>query len=201
MHKKYGGGATGAFSKTPVMQYLQEYNQKEAYSLAVDKFIRSCAGYCVATYVLGIGDRHNDNIMCTKYGELFHIDFAHFLGNIMKFGLFKRETAPFVLTPDFAHVMGGEKSDDFKQFQNFCCTAYNILRKNSKFFINLFAMMLSTGIPELQKFEDLYYLREAFSIGVSDDEAAQIFRRLISESLNTKLTQLNNAIHIMAHPD
>lgn len=37
---------------------------------AIEEFTLSCAGYCVATYVLGIGDRHSDNIMVRETGQV-----------------------------------------------------------------------------------------------------------------------------------
>jgi len=42
------------------------------YSLdkAIEQFLLSCAGYCVATYVLGVGDRHSDNIMLRTNGQV-----------------------------------------------------------------------------------------------------------------------------------
>ena len=82
-----------------------DHNPSEsALNNAIEQFSLSCAGYCVATYVLGIADRHSDNIMVKKNGQLFHIDFGHILGHFKeKFGI-KREHVPFVLTHDIVAV-------------------------------------------------------------------------------------------------
>lgn len=88
------GGSAAAFKDAPIDEWIRKHNPngiplryrsmtlfetqsdhvEGEYFSAIDNFTQSCAGYCVATYVLGIGDRHNDNIMVTKDGKLFRID-------------------------------------------------------------------------------------------------------------------------------
>ncbi|CAE7282334.1 sua5 [Symbiodinium natans] len=46
----------------------------------MDNFCGTVAAGCVVSYVLGLGDRHLENICLTKQGEFFHIDFGYFLG-------------------------------------------------------------------------------------------------------------------------
>ncbi|CAI7993963.1 Phosphatidylinositol 4,5-bisphosphate 3-kinase catalytic subunit gamma isoform [Geodia barretti] len=166
--------------------------------MAVKKFTHSCAGYSVATYVLGIGDRHNDNIMVTTSGNLFHIDFGHFLGNIKYYMGFKREWAPFVLTPDFVYVMGGEEGGMFETYKNLCCRAFLTLRRNADLIINLFSLMRSTGIPELTCVEDTDYIRNALVLDKTEQEAEQLFRKVIRKCLDLKWTvQMMWKIHLL----
>jgi phosphatidylinositol kinase/protein kinase (PI-3 family) len=194
------GGAFSVWKPETLYKWLKAENPNEKlWSEVVQRFSLSCAGYCVATYVLGIGDRHNDNIMVTRSGNLFHIDFGHFLGNFKsKLGI-KRERAPFIFTPQFAYVIGGKGTETFKFFEQTCSNAYNIIRKHARLFIVLFQMMLSTGIPELQKPEDIFYLRDAFSLDLKDEDAANKFVDLIQVALNTTTTLINDTVHIMVH--
>lgn len=60
----------GSFKDEPLARWLLKHNPVEKeYGEAVNNFVASCAGYCVATYVIGICDRHNDNIMVKKTGR------------------------------------------------------------------------------------------------------------------------------------
>jgi hypothetical protein len=75
------------------------------------------------------------------------IDFGHFLGNYKeKYGI-KRERAPFVFTPQYAAVLGGKNDPMFNVFVEKCKTAFNILRRNSSTFINLFQMVTLSLSP------------------------------------------------------
>ena len=70
----------GSVAVAPLAQWLHRHNPTEdLYKSAVETFTRSCAAWCVASYVLGLCDRHNDNIMLTRQGHVFHIDFGEFI--------------------------------------------------------------------------------------------------------------------------
>lgn len=192
----------GCFPLSP-SKFLRRKTSKDVF-LSRDEeitrnFVLSCAGYCVATYVLGVGDRHNDNIMLQRSGKFFHIDFGHFLGNFKsKLGV-KRERAPFVFTPTMLDAIGGKDSENFKKFQTLACDAFKVLRQHANLLITLLTLALSCGIPELTGESDIKWVHRTLMLHLTDTEAEKRFQKLIHVALHTRATQLNDAVHLMAH--
>lgn len=194
--QKAYGGAFGAFQDSSIRAWLEE-NNKGNMKTAVENFVYSCAGYCVATYVMGIGDRHSDNIMVTKLGNLFHIDFGHFLGNFKTKLGFKRERTAFVFTKEMAAVMGGKGGKEFSEFVDLCCTAYNLLRRHGDELISLFRLMIPAGMPELTVDDDIQYLCDRLQLGLTEEKASESFKAEIDSALADTYRRVDNFIHNM----
>ncbi|XP_078517955.1 phosphatidylinositol 4,5-bisphosphate 3-kinase catalytic subunit gamma isoform-like [Lissotriton helveticus] len=196
-----GAAGTQVFKDDALHTWLRTQCQiEEKYYEAMERFVTSCAGYSIATYILGIGDRHNDNIMITDQGNLFHIDFGHILGNTKRFMGVNREWVPFVLTPDFLYMMGrtkGKSSLYFQKFKDICSQAYFALRAHSRLLVTLFSLMMLTGLPELTNDGDLHYLKEALALGRDEDFAKKhiLYQISICENLNWTV-QANWWIHL-----
>ncbi|KAI5637162.1 phosphatidylinositol 3- and 4-kinase domain-containing protein [Phthorimaea operculella] len=193
-------GLTGSFKDKPIAEWLAKHNPSELeYQRARDNFTASCAGYSVATYLLGICDRHNDNIMLKRSGHLFHIDFGKFLGDAQMFGNFKRDRAPFVLTPDMVYVInGGERpTQRFQHFVELCCMAFNIVRAHHDHILDLFALMAMSGVQGVTS-QAVNYVRSALLPAATNAEAAAAFARLIHSSLKSKFTPINFFLHNLA---
>ncbi len=86
-----------------------------------------------------------------------------------------------------------------QRFVRLCADAYLILRRRAPLFINLLAMMLQTGIPELRSIDDLNYVREALVLGVSEKDAIAHFHSKLQEARKSAWsTSLNWYIHGLA---
>lgn len=119
-----------------ILNYILENNGNLKIKDVRCKFIKSCAFYCVISYLLGIGDRHLDNIMVTKDGKLFHIDYGYILGNDPVFN-----NPGIRITPEIIDAIGGLSSHYYIQFKDLCTQIYNCLRRNIDLFINMLQIL------------------------------------------------------------
>ncbi|KAL1409698.1 Phosphatidylinositol (PI) 3-kinase [Vanrija albida] len=156
----------------------------------MDTFIRSCAGYSVLTYVLGVGDRHLDNLMLSPDGHFFHVDFGYILGRDPK-----PYPPPVKVCKEMVDAMGGVSSAHYARFQSFCYTAFSILRKNSNLILNLIALMVDAGIQDIQLEPDkaVWKVQEKFMLDLSEEDAIKQFEVLLSET--SYITVVFDRIH------
>lgn len=180
-----------------VLAYLKYNNPDDKAPLgvrkeALDIFVKSCAGYCVITYLLGVGDRHLDNLLLAPDGHFFHADFGFILG---------RDPKPFAppmkLCKEMVDGMGGSSSEQYRQFKQYCFTAYTTLRKSSNLILNLFSLMVHANIPDIKLEPDKVVLKvkERFHLEMSEEEAIRHFDALIEDSSSAIFPVVIDRLH------
>ncbi|KAF1995472.1 phosphatidylinositol 3-kinase [Amniculicola lignicola CBS 123094] len=173
--------------KGSLLAYLRANNPDDTAPLgvrkeAMDTYIKSCAGYCVITYLLGIGDRHLDNLLLTPSGAFFHVDFGYILG---------RDPKPFApsmkLCKEMIEGMGGNTHPNYSQFKEYAFEAWAALRKQGRLVLNLFALMQGSNVEGIRVEREgvVRKVEERLWVGMSEEESMGRFERLIEESVQS----------------
>ncbi|KAJ2079831.1 Phosphatidylinositol (PI) 3-kinase [Coemansia sp. RSA 988] len=186
-----------AENNNSILAYLRRSNPdpEGPYGVAADvmeTYVKSCAGYCVITYLLGVGDRHLDNLLLTPQGHLFHVDFGYILGRDPK-----PFPPPMKLCKEMVEAMGGMDSLMYQRFKSHCFVAFSILRKSSNLILNLFSLMVHSNIPDIAVAPDqvVAMVQDKFRLDLSEEDAMRFFQTLISDSVKALFPQVIETIH------
>lgn len=135
-----------------LLQFVRSKNPNSVDSEIIrERFMRSTAASSVITYLLGIGDRHLENIMLTRDGHLFHIDFGFVLGDDPKKSLIG---APAMrLTSEMVEALGGLESQYYERFKNLCTSIFNFLRREYTTIALLLMPLSFIGVCSVEKIE------------------------------------------------
>ena len=115
--------------------------ESKPFKAAQRNFMLSLVGYSLVSYLLGLKDRHNGNIMIDVRGRLINIDFGFAMG-MAPGHEFSFERAPFKLTQDYIDVMGGVSSTCFAEFKRLFVAGFEAARSNSQIALGLVEIMM-----------------------------------------------------------
>ena len=119
--------------ETTIMDFIMEHNPNKTAVQIKTKFVRSVAVSCVLSYILGLGDRHLENIVVSEEGELLHIDFGYLFG-ADPHGV----PSEMRITRQTLEAMGGLHSKTFAEFGQQCEAIYSKVRSAAPLWYALF---------------------------------------------------------------
>jgi hypothetical protein len=193
-------GPRGSIANDPIQDFLRSvaYDANAPYMIrrdVMDTYVKSCAGYSIITYILGVGDRHLDNLLLHQSGSFFHCDYSFILGSDPK------KYLPMRITEDMVYGMGYKDSDNYAKFLSLMSAAFLALRRpeNVRVILSTIRLMKESYLPDVsvnQTIEQaIFGVRERLRLDLSESDAIDYIENLVEESLSNKLWIAVDAIH------
>ena len=125
-----------------LQNYILNRNLNETLDTIKSRFTQSLSISSCISYIIGLGDRHLDNIMINKKGQIFHIDYAYIMENPLT-TIF--EMPQIKVTNDIIDFLGGPNSVYYNDFKILVVKIYNILRANRNILNTYFKFICDEG--------------------------------------------------------
>lgn len=166
----------------------------------MDNLMYSYIGSSILTYILGVGDRHLDNILVTNSGQYLHIDFGYSFGKQPKFKGASSEMriVKEIEKPIALHIKDKKMSEDTltEEFLKI----YSVLRKNANFIIGLFNVREETGLFLKDKKDTadvIKFIKDTLAVGKTEDEAKKQMLYTKARSENNHADSLYDMFHAL----
>lgn len=185
--------------KCDMFNYVDE---DQRISQVRQRFMRSTAAYCVLTFLLGAGDRHKHNIMITKEGVLFHIDYGYVMGVDPKQNPLLPKVPDMSIRQDIVDALG--PPEQFREFEELVDQIYNCLRRHvQELTAVLRLLVLSRPTIHIKRnFTEKKLMREVlrrFAPGEHHEQARiQIINRVHNSTRSTTHYAIVDSLHHQA---
>ncbi|KAK2197587.1 bifunctional Phosphatidylinositol 3--4-kinase [Babesia duncani] len=167
--------------------YLETQGDKMAQiSRRKKNLVDSLASYSVLTFILGVGDRHHDNILISKDGHLVHVDYSFVFGADPK----PLPLAPFRLSGEIVNFIGGTQSPMYRRLQVRLFKVFQVIRAHSKPIIQLLYHSLSAQMPNLT-LDAIATVKAKLALGL---DSAQELQKYTNELLEASRNALFPAV-------
>ena len=134
-----------------------------------NNLIATAAGAYIATYVLGVRDRHSNNILIDKEnGRLLHIDFGYIMGETIKNGI---DAPPIAITHDLYQFIVSGGKHEWDSFVNYSIQAFDRLRKHYIFLLDYVKIAFSFLKINDHNIDPENFLRQKLMIDKTSHEA------------------------------
>lgn len=137
-----------------LQNYVLENNSEEKTDNIKRRFLQSLAISSCISYLLGLGDRHLDNIMINKKGQLFHIDYGYLLDNPTAYNNIVLSSPNIKMTTHMIDFLGGLQGSYYSEFKDFMTKVYDIMRLYKNAIVNYYEMIGLEGFVKWDIFRD-----------------------------------------------